>query len=191
MEGDPPYTVSSELRLDFNKINIPKTISADGKATFDENGQLHAYHLDMAVNQQKVTIRCTTDGRLIEETLKVGENTYRKKLVADRLPFYIVDNNMIGLWGLMASRLDTNGKPHLSVNGFFPQSLKFVMMKLRFIRKEDITIGSETYPASVFMVEPINEMMWITDSGILAKIEVPYQKLRIGPVIIETTTQSQ
>jgi hypothetical protein len=188
-QNGSPYAISSTLTLDFNKISIPKHVKANGQAAFDKNGQLSAYQLDMTVNGRKVAIRCQRDERVIEETLQVGSNKYRKKMVADRIPFYVVDNNMIGLWSLMVSGLDHGNKQGVSANGFIPQSMKFVMIDMRFIREESIQIGGKTYPASVYFVEPIKEMMWITDSGILAKIEAPGQQLRIGPIKIENVAK--
>jgi hypothetical protein len=180
------YTIKSRLDLDFQRINIQKSVVASSQGAIDAAGRLHTYRLDMAANAQKVVIDCEFDGRRIEETLQVGKNTYRKKLAINQHPTYILDNNMIGMWALMVHQLDVEGNSNLKVYGFFPQSLQVMPLELRFVKRERLKIGTAEHNTSVYAVDAIKEMFWITDSGILAKIEAPLQKLRIGPVIMET-----
>ncbi len=174
-----------KVDLDFRSISIEKSVISHAKATFDPQGAVvKSYSLHSSTNHQTVNLRCALEGGHISEDIDMAGGAFSKRIKLPDGPVYLVDNNIIGLWTAMTAQLNLRSAHNVEIKVFFPQSLQVESLKLRRLREE--TLSADGWKCAVFSVEPIGEIFWITEAGLLAKIENPSQNLRIELMSIET-----
>ena len=98
----------------------------------------------------------------------------------------LLANNMIGWLNLMYSTLSLKAGESFNVPALFPASFTQMTVTINVRpEQEEIEVGGKSYRVFVCDVPAFNEIDYVTEDGLLLKIEIPAQE-----VIIELADQN-
>jgi RsiW-degrading membrane proteinase PrsW (M82 family) len=132
--------------------------------------------LEVFVEGEKQTLQAFFEQGAVEATVwkGAGESTHRLPVS----PYiFVVDNNMIGQWGMMLGLLPMELGDKIRCKIFVPQALTEMDIQIDVKEVETVPVGDQEEEVYVCHIAPIGETCWVTKDGKLVKLEDKKQSL--------------
>lgn len=177
IEGNIIYTIISKLNIDYNTLGTPKTLDLDAVFKIDDNCIPVSCKMDALVGEQKQTIDCTFMNDKAHDIVVVGDETHEKEIDLENNTI-LLENNMVCLFDLMYRSLPLKTGETFHVPAFFPgRFLKLTITIEVRENMEEIEVNGKNYRVFVCVVPMLKEIDYVTEEGMLVKLEVPAQKV--------------
>ncbi|MGD2247764.1 MAG: transglutaminase domain-containing protein [Candidatus Methanofastidiosia archaeon] len=177
-EGEKAFYVELSLDLDYNKIGNPVVLDLDAVLYITEDIRPLYYDVDALVNDEKQTIECTFTEDKVLDTVTVGSKTYEEEVTLEE-GTYLMQSNVIGLWALVYRTLELETGKTYKVPVFFSENFSKYVVEINVLRTETITVAGKTYDVFVCDVPFFKEVDYVTQDGLLVKVDLPSQNVFI------------
>jgi len=170
------YDLMFRLKLDMSPVGQPIKMEMDGTLTLTPDGRPVTYDLNVSVDGQEQKLEVSFSDSTVEAAVQKagGESRHSLPFHADS---YVVDNNMIGQWGLMLGLLPLGAAEEIQQRIFVPQALTEMDVMIKVGEVETVSFGEEREEAYVCRILPLGEIYWVTKSGKLVRLEDQKQSL--------------
>jgi hypothetical protein len=157
-------------------VGQPVELQMDGGLILTERGRPSSYDLEVFIEGEKQTLQAFFEEGTVEATVWKGggESTHRLPVS----PYvFVVDNNMIGQWGMMLGLFPLEVGDKIRCKIFVPQALTEMDIQVDVREVETVLVGGVEQEAYVCHIAPIGEICWVTKDGKLVKLEDKKQSL--------------
>jgi RsiW-degrading membrane proteinase PrsW (M82 family) len=170
------YELRFKLNLDLSAIGQPTEMEMEGGLTLTQEGRPLSYELDVSVDEEKQGLKATFAGDQVLATVTKGgrESEHRMPFSPD---IFVVDNNMIGQWGLMLGLLPLKVGQKMNQKIFIPQALSEMDIQVDVTGVEEVAVGGIQEEAFACHIAPLGEICWVTMDGRMVRLEDPKQSL--------------
>jgi hypothetical protein len=135
-----------------------------------------SYQLDVLFGGQKQHLSVLFDkGRAQATILKDGQESQQLLSVSPNV--FVVDNNMIGQWGLLLALLPLEPGQEIHQKIFVPQALSEMDIVVEVLAEGPVEVAGNVEMAYMCYLAPIDEICWITQAGRLVQLEDKKQGL--------------
>lgn len=170
------YELNFKLDLDLNAVGQPTKMQMAGDLALTSEGVPLSYGLEVSIDDAKQKLTATfTEDKVLATVTKGGPASEHS--VPYSPDIFVVDNNMIGQWGLMLGRLPLKVGQEISQKIFVPQALMEMDILVDVTGEETVQVGGSQEEAYVCQIAPIGEICWVTRSGRLVRLEDKKQSL--------------
>ena len=98
------YELRFKLYLDLSPIGQPTEMDMEGGLVLTERGQPLSYELNVSIDEETQKLKATFAEDKVKATVTIGDHESEHSVPYTSGAF-VVDNNMIGQWGLMLGLL--------------------------------------------------------------------------------------
>jgi hypothetical protein len=172
------YRLDFTLKLSLSAAGQPDSLKMKGVYDLRSDGRPLAYQLDVDIAGEPQRLEIALGDSTIEATVfRDGAESYH---TLPRLhDIFLVDNNMIGPWGLMLALIPlANGEP-MAGRIFVPQALTEMDILVEIDPGGPVPTPGSEEPAYRCHLAPIGETCWVTPDGRLIRLEDDKQDLVI------------
>ena len=170
------YELNFKLDLDLNAVGQPTKMQMAGDLALTSEGVPLSYGLEVSIDDSKQKLTATfTEDKVLATVTKGGPASEHS--VPYSPDIFVVDNNMIGQWGLMLGLLPLKVGQEISQKIFVPQALMEMDILVDVTGEETVRVGGSQEEAYVCQIAPIGEICWVTRSGRLIRLEDKKQSL--------------
>jgi hypothetical protein len=172
------YDLKFTLSLDLGALGQSGKMNMDGKLILTPQGQPLAYQLNVAIGEERQQLMATFAEEKVQATVTEGGRE-SQHMVPYTPGIFVVDNNMIGQWGLMLGLLPLTVQDHLLARIFIPQALDEMDIEVEVLGQETLMVNGTEQLTSICHIAPIDEICWVTENGLLVRLEDEKQNLVI------------
>lgn len=186
-EGQEAFYVELSLDQDLNKLGTPVEVELEAGLYITEDVMPLFYRVDALVNSEKQTIECRVSEGKAYDVVTVGEKKYEDEINLEE-GTYLMGNNMIGLWALMYKSLQLEVGETYKIPVFFPANFQKFVVDIEVMRVDTVVVAGKSYEVFVCNVPLFKEIDYVTEDGLLVRIDLPSQNGFIE--LIESTHNS-
>jgi transglutaminase-like putative cysteine protease len=173
--GDPTgFLVDLTLEQNLTTISVPVIVDLEGTFSITEEGAPLLYRVDAVVSGEEQRIECTFSDGTAHVAVTAGEKTYEEEITLEA-DTYIMGNNIIGLWALVYRSIELEEGEVYTIPVFFPSNFMAVMVEIEVTSTDSIEVAGESYDCFVCKVPLFKEIDYVTEDGLLVRIEIPSQ----------------
>ncbi|MEA1993210.1 MAG: transglutaminase domain-containing protein [Euryarchaeota archaeon] len=184
-EGQEAFFVKLSLDQDLTKLGISKKLELNADLYMTEDVVPLFYSVNALVNEEEQTVECEFSEGKAYDTVTVGEEIDEREIALEE-DTYIMGNNMIGLWALMYRSLELKEGESYKISVFFPSRFMKMMVEIEVTGTDIIEVAGESYDCFVCNVPLFKEIDYVTEDGVLVKIDIPSQDAVIELVELES-----
>jgi hypothetical protein len=164
------YRLDFTLALGLSAIGQPDSLKMSGNYEFRPDGRPLAYHLEVDFAGQPQRLDIALNDSTIEAT--VFRDGAESRHILPRLhDIFLVDNNMIGQWGLMLALIPLQGGEPMAGRIFVPQALTEMDILVEIDPGGPVPAPETGQQAYRCHLAPIGETCWVTPGGRLIRLE--------------------
>ncbi len=181
IEGSPAdsghsYRLLSRLSLDLNPMEQAATMNMDGRLSLTAEGRPLSYRLDVSIAGETQSLETLFSEEAVSAKISKGGQESQHTLPLSK-DVFLVDNNMIGQWGVMLGLLPLKVGGKFEGRIFIPQALSEMNIQVDVRAMEAAWRGGVQEEAYVCQVAPMGEILWMTRDGSLIRLDDPKQSL--------------
>lgn len=177
-DNEEGYSVHSLLTL----LNAEPHLVFESTLQVRADGSPVRYELEVRQGDEVQSVTCRIEkGEIIAEGKARGQTIVQKVKTGEPPSHFILDNNMIGHWAILAALQGWGKDTVLNLKAFVPQTLGEQAFEVKWLDAQ----ADEKHPEKKyqrFSVEPIQEVFYFDLAGKLVRIEEPRQNLVIQQV---------
>lgn len=163
--GKPAYEMRSQMEL-----AVSATMSLKSTTTLVTALDMRPLHFERELSLGGQTSKLVGDfgAGAVQVAITGAQNlNHEVKLPADTFCF---DNNLLGSFALLCSRLKLESGKQVAVRTFHPSTLQLITLTFQPGELEKVTICDRELECFVCQVEPIKNTFWITPDGRLVRV---------------------
>jgi hypothetical protein len=170
------YRLNFTLDLDLRPVGQPTQLRMDGNLDLSSGGRPVAYQLNVTIDGQEQKLTALFLDEEVQAVVLKGGKESRHQVQVSR-GIWVVDNNMIGQWGLMLALFPLQPKAEVAATIFVPQALMEMDILVEVTDQEPVEILGAEELAHVCDISPIGETCLVTEGGRLVRLEDEKQDL--------------
>ncbi len=173
---DGGYRLDFTLELGLSAIGQPDSLKMDGIYEFTPAGRPLAYRLNVALGEERQRLDIALTDSTIEATV-LRDGAESRHILPRLHDIFLVDNNMIGQWGLMLALIPLHGGEPMAGRIFVPQALTEMDILVEIDPGGPLPAPGTEQLAYRCHLAPIGETCWVTPDGRLVRLEDEKQHL--------------
>jgi len=185
--GDPAesgvYRLEFTLDLSLTAVGRPDSLKMSGFSDVRPDGRPLAYHLDVDIAGEPQRLDIAFGDSTIEATV-LRDGAQSRHILPRLHDIFLVDNNMIGQWGLMLALIPLHGGEPMAGRIFVPQALTEMDILVEIDPGGPLPAPGTGQAAYRCHLAPIGEDCWVTPDGRLIRLEDERQDLVV--TLLET-----
>ena len=170
------YRLDFTLQLSLSAMGQPDSLKMSGTYEFRPDGRPLTYHLDVNVAGEPQWLDIALGDSTIEATV-FRDGAESRHFLPRFHDIFLVDNNMIGQWGLMLALIPLHGGEPMAGRIFVPQALAEMDILVEVDPGGPVPAPETGLPAYRCHLAPIGETCWVTPEGRLIRLEDERQNL--------------
>jgi len=170
------YRLDFTLELSLSAIGQPDSLKMDGIYELTPEGRPLAYRLNVALGEEQQHLDIAMTDSTIEATV-VRDGAESRHILPRLHDIFLVDNNMIGQWGLMLALIPLHSGEPMAGRIFVPQALTEMDILVEIDPGGPVPAPETDQLAYRCRLAPIGETCWVTPEGRLVRLEDEKQHL--------------